>query len=347
MVSKTNKIWAVIKRRGTFTRDDILTETGKQFSKKELDAILEGWVKRGYIEKNKDNYKLKFVLDSPLKGEHTEGFFRYERLAGAGATSIPEKWINDTILHLCQKDQSERGNCVGQMTAYGREVDFIRLTDDLPTAEEASKVKRDVRTNVGACVLVHDELYENHSMSAECAYQVSRRLGHVTAPSGSYVASAVEGIQKEGICLEKDWYTSKKPSCAPVDPYPWDTGKKIPGKMALHKIDGYVQGDGFEQAKEAIFKYGYIYMAIPIFENYAEHGTEGNFPNPAGNCIGAHALLWVGYDTDNLYCIHSWGDAWSFVGGISRHYFQYGQCGPWYAIIDKEELKEIVEFLKF
>lgn len=242
-------------------------------------------------------------------------------------------------------------NCVGQSTAYGRDLDLLRLTNDMPTAAEKNQVQKDIDSDG----LIHDQLFDNHSFSAECAYQYSRTEGHCTFPSGSYVDASVKSLVKRGCCMEREWYTAKTPYCTAPNGFPYienDVAKTeayLAGKAAQHKTDGFVTVTGIDRIKAAIYKYGYVYMPIDIFDNYTQSGCEGNFPDPAGSPAGAHALCWVGYDVNNLICVHSWGQDWSYLGGISNRYYQraYDSApGVAFAVLDSTETKDVINIIQ-
>jgi hypothetical protein len=100
-------------------------------------------------------------------------------------------------------------------------------------------------------------------------------------------------------------------------------------------------GATWEEICYGIFSKGFVIGAIPIYENYTMmQGGDGSFPDPRGEIAGFHALCFYGYDEDNLYLVHSWGEWCGQFGRISRKYFnQAKDLSVWMVVLDKEEFK--------
>lgn len=331
-----NKIFSAIKSSGPLDLDEIQQHIGN-VPKKQLAAELDQLIKKGWIKKDGLKYKVKMVLDRPLRYEPMEGTFRH-------IPKVPPEdasWTNPLADELALRDQAERGTCVGQSAAYSRDLDYMKLLDIKPSEQDKQQLQRDVTETDGlSCTLIHDVLYPDFSFSSDCAYHWSRKIGNVTYPSGSYVSAAVEAMRQLGCCLEKDWYSSKTSRCAPTTPYPWGRDTEVDARASLHKIDGYSKGNTWEGAKEAIRTHGHILMPINIYENYQTEGCVGMFPEPSGPVVGSHALCWIGYTDTHLICVHSWGNNWSKIGGISKGYFDLG-AGPYFVVLDDTEVKDM------
>jgi|WetSurMetagenome_2_1015567.scaffolds.fasta_scaffold00223_8 hypothetical protein len=333
-----SQIWKLLKTGRVISLEEFYL-TIPHADKKQLGQFLDSQVKQGFLRRTAVGYQLKIVLSPPIVPKEHIGTYKYERIAGA--TPIPKNYMNPDIHYLCRKDQGERGTCVGQSTAYGRELDYMKLTGTKP---EIRVTKRNIPTSLGPCYLVHDEGYQGFTFSAQCAYVWSRELGHVDAPEGSYVDLAVQTLKSKGCCFEEDWYTPKTHACAPDWAFPT---LKPEDKAATHVIDGYSTTTDFDTICRAIYEKGYVYMPINIYENYNQNGGQGIFPDPRGECVGGHALCWVGYDLEKqeLYCVHSWMDGWSLTGGITKKYWMYSGDAA-FIIIDASEAKEAQKVYK-
>jgi hypothetical protein len=179
-------------------------------------------------------------------------------------------------------------------------------------------------------------------------------VGNITYPAGGEIRFTIRAWQKFGWFLEKDWHTDKERMC--VWTYPPGVREAGNGGVtqpqaeefaAKHKIEGYVMcgtpdgGATWEEICYGIFSKGFVIGAIPIYENYTMmQGGDGSFPDPRGEIAGFHALCFYGYDEDNLYLVHSWGEWCGQFGRISRKYFnQAKDLSVWMVVLDKEEFK--------
>ena len=267
------------------------------------------------------------ILDPPISEFRRSGIYNYskvqELISNVPAQSIPAKWINPNAYKIALRDQGDRGTCVGQSIAYSFDLNLMKLASWTP---DVSTVKRNIIIEVGDRKILKDELPYG-SASAEMVYQVSREYGNVTYPSGSYIEYAIKVWNKYGICYDDIWWTSKTPLFSNNTAYP--AGREAAMKAATtHTIDGYATTMEFDEIKRAIYNNGFVNMAINVFENWEGNNKEGLFPDPKGEVIGSHALCWVGYDENALYCLHTW-NGWSMLGGISRTYWNKHKPTAW------------------
>lgn len=282
---------------------------------------IENLIKAGLLKKDADNYlRISLYLDAPRKEFRKDGLYNYqliqEKKEKVPAQPRPPVWINENVYLLPQRDQGDRGTCVGQATAYAADLNAIRLTDWRP---DLTQTQRNIVVESNDIRFVKDELPAGCA-SAECAFIVSREIGGVRKDQfGSFLDFSVKAWQKLGICTDALWWNPKSANLDNYDALPTDR-KKVARQSELHVIDGYANAGDFESIKDAIYNNGFVLMAINVFDNWLDNKCEGLFPDPKGNAIGSHALCWVGYDENNLYCLHSWAD-WSLLGGISRTYF--------------------------
>jgi hypothetical protein len=284
-----------------------------------------------------ENGRLKFhqILDPIPK--RLVGFVQVNPLREGFTEDVqpPLEYRNPDIKDLAQRIQGDRGTCVGQACANVKDLTSIPF--DRPDSVDKEEYRRDVKDPDG---LIHDNLYYT-SASAECAYQISRRLGNITAPSGSYTYLGMKALTG-GVCFEDEWPTSKTPYMTLTYPRP-DKKDAATVSIANHKIDGYatLYPLTFDNCKAAINKYHTVAGSFDIYENYGSMmGGDGTFPEPKGAVIGGHALCLYRYDADYLYCIHTWGDWCGRFGKISRHYFDTC-CNDIFCPIETAEMERL------
>ena len=257
------------------------------------------------------------IFDLPYERRPKERYYQFSALY----EPYPEEYMNGDIERICVRDQGRRGTCVGQSAAYAMDLNYVKLTKDVGSTE--CKRGGDI-----------DELGEN-AFSAECAYIWSREEGKITFPSGSFIWAVMQALKNRGVCLDEQWRSPKNEGAGTGQVASIET---IVGTASDHKIDGYVALNGVEEVKAAIAKYGFCIGGIDVWSNWKDEIEKtGKFADPKGSVIGGHALVWVGYDKENLYCLHSWNGV-PFVGSISWMYF--AKCASeFFAIIDEKEVQ--------
>lgn len=288
------------------------------------------------------------VLDPPLKPEPKVRYWDYEKVqqAVAEGAKIPRRWINPDVNRFpWAMHQGDRGTCVGFSTAYGLVFLYWRITKDYPTEDQMKQCKKDVMEDFGSCVM-RRYVWFPQMKSAGFAYLASREYGNVTYPSGSYVSASVGSLKVNGCCWENEFWTSMNSTCVPWW-HPTKDEKKVRESAKKHCIDGYMAVTSFEGICDAIYNYGFVLMPIDIFSNYKRiqwNGDIGMFPDPDGIIAGSHALCWIGYDLDRreLYCIHSWGDEFPKIGGITERYWRQA-AGNAFVLLDEHEDKVEIE----
>lgn len=320
-----SQIFFFLKSHGPSTMGDFVKNvTG--YSESEVVAEVYKLVKDGLIRKDEnDKFHIRSYINAPITEFQKDGIYNYrliqKKIEEVPAQPYPPVWINENIYAIPQRDQGERGTCVGHATAYAVDLNAIKLTDWQPDLES---LKRNTIVDNGNIKFIKDDL-PHGCASAECAYIVSREVGNIKRfQSGSFLDYAIKAWYKLGICTDAIWWTPKSANFDNYDAYPTDR-VKASRQSELHVIDGYASAKTFDEVKEAIYKNGFVLMAINIFDNWLDNNREGVFPDPRGNIIGSHALCWVGYDEEHLYCLHSWED-WSFLGGISKAYYDKTRC---------------------
>jgi len=290
------------------------------------------------------------VLDPVYQGKPMDwSFERIQMLKGVPeVAAYPESYKNPYAMLVAPRDQKDRGTCVGQSTAYCYDLKYIMLTKDTPTDEDGDQYKKDVIDSIGT---LHDVLYPQ-SASAEGFYQISRKIGNVTYPSGSEIRFSARAWCTYGMNLESQWHTDKKGTMVWMyEPRQTTDGGLSPPDAAtfaaLHRAEGWAQvgmpggNPTWDEVCSAIYQKGFVLGAIPVYENYSTmEGGDGKFPDPRGAIAGFHALCFYGYDRDNLYLIHSWGDWCKMYGAISYNFFRAAQdMIQFFVILDENETK--------
>jgi len=288
------------------------------------------------------------ILDPPLTPEPDIQYWSYEKVRDkiAKEVDIPKRWFNPDIdVFPWAMYQGNRGTCVGFSTVYGLVLLYWRITGDYPTDEQMKMCKKNVEEDLGSCRMVTYKWFPQMK-SAGFAYLASREYGNVTYPSGSWLSASVGSLKVNGCCWEKEYATSLVSRCVPrfwPHRYGNDTESKVRENAKKHRIDGYLKVTTFEGICEAIHKYGFVLMPINVYSNYHNlkwDGKIGLFPDPSLQVDGSHALCWIGYDLDKreLYCLHSWGDSFPKIGGISEKYWKEA-AGPAFVVLDSTEDK--------
>ena len=290
------------------------------------------------------------ILDPAPSGKpHDYQFLRIQEVKGITELVFDPAYKNPLVSkkNIVQRDQDDRGTCVGQSSAYTKDILYLMVTSDLPTDSDRASYQKNVEDSLGT---IHDILWPK-SNSAECIYQKSRSIGGITYPSGSEIRFAVRAMKEYGCNLESQWHTDKKGLAVWDTPHETIDGGLSPedaSKFASeHIIDGWAmcgRYDGYatmDQIKYSIFTKGVVLGAIPVYENYSSmQGGDGSFPDPSGEIVGYHALCFYGYDEDHLYFLHSWGDWCGMFGSISKRYFERSiDQSVWMVVLDTSEKK--------
>lgn len=319
------QIFFFLKSKGPSTVEEI-TRNLPDHPEAEVSVELGNLVKDGLLKRDSESkFHICLYIDAPIIEFRKDGLYNYqtiqEKIPIDPAQSRPPVWINENVYAIPQRDQGERGTCVGQATAYAADLNAIKLTDWRP---DLKAIRRNSIVDIGKVKFIKDDLPLGCA-SAECSFITSREIGGIRKDQlGSFLDYSIKAWNKQGICTDMLWWNPKSANYDNYDAHP-TSRKKSASQAELHVIDGYAAVKDFESIKDAIYKNGFVLMAINVFENWTDNNCEGIFPDPKGNMIGSHALCWVGYDENNLYCLHSW-EGWSLLGGISKTYFDKAHC---------------------
>jgi len=323
-------------KTGPKTLDELQAEIGK-VTKKEISACLDILTLNKWVERYGGMYRLRYVLDAPLKEPKINQDWNYEQLQLAqGAQGLPVSFQNKYIDWIPQLCQGDRGTCCGFAGRYAAWLLQLNLIDPKPEIKDVQAAEFDVPVKVwGQCTMLCDTLHK-YAPSAQGLYFRSRIKENITAPSGSFIRGIVRTWKDEGYNFESDWVTSKTSRCAP-ERYPITDDAKLLELSKDHKLDGYATITSWEGLKDAIYNYGCAIIAINLYENMEANNKTGPLPEPKGDPIGSHALCAIGYDEKYVYFLHSWRQGWSKVSGISKRYYNYA-CGTAYAPIDAQDV---------
>lgn len=326
-------MYRIIKEAHVISAEDIASKLGvKPFIVKK---ILQAEVEKGFIEEIDGKYHIKHFLMPPVM-KPAEGIaWDFGKIQEEEI--LPDEVMSPFNGKVAGRQQGDRGICVGE--GASAMMDYLHLinTGEAPTGEI-------IRNISDMSPAVRDQLYDQ-TFSAEAIYQWSRKEGNVTAPSGSYCSAAIRALNKKGICLEKQWYTSKSSRGAWHEAFPCSI-EECEAEAALHKLDGYAVIRTAYDLKRCLAKYGVALGAINIYENYMNGGTvkedgqdviDGNLPEISGSLAGSHALVFIGYSESKrrFYFRHSW-EGWTKLGSISYNYWE-SAGGDFWAPLDKTD----------
>lgn len=328
------EVYKIIKKEGGATLDRIAKEFPPTERAHLLD-VLEREVKRGRLLKEGDTYHIRNFLMPPVVKPAKGIAWDYDTIQKG---LPPNEFMNQWNSVVADRQQGDRGTCVGQSTAGLKDYLYIAITGD--------KFTGSIVRNIVEGTAIYDKLYDQ-SFSAECIYRYSREEANLTGPDGSYCNAAIRALYKRGICLEKNWRTSKTSRGVWATPYPGAINV-CEWEAAQHKIDGYAALFTLASVKQALATHGVAVGAINIYENYMDNGTvtedgvsvfDGNLPDPRGETVGSHALCFVGYSDiqRKLYFRHSW-PGWSKLGSISYTYFDLAGGDFWVALDANEAI---------
>jgi hypothetical protein len=316
-----------------------------------LRAGLRGGVQtRSHQEGRLESFNLEYSrTQENLRGYFDENYY-YAKVRSI--EKIPQ-YMGEHVYNLEVEDDHSYiaetvavHNCVGFSAAIGATLLYYALTQDLPSPAEVAAEKRNVEYDLG-CPNNKPFLCDEFNVrwkSPQYIYQMSRAIGNVTDPEGSYVSDAAKSLNTYGSVFETDCKTAKTPYCV-ASWYPTLEGESQDDAKArimlignTHLTEGYAQVTTFDDLCDAVYTHGFALIPINIYSNYTSEGYAGRYPDPNGDVVGSHAQCVVGYDLDarTLEFRQSWGTAWTNDGGISEKYFDEG-AGAAFVILDEHE----------
>jgi len=231
--------------------------------------------------------------------------------------------------------QGDRGTCVGHACAIWMQCNYYALTNDLPTNEEMNQALSDQTKDLGECTLTYDQWYRT-VFSAQWCYHISRVIGNVTHPSGSFCSAAADAMRKIGAVGWDQCLTPKSPLCAPQTyPLPFDETKAL---CKDHVLDGTAKIATWRGIMDAIATSQQHCILMPINVYDIPPDSQGNL-RLGGIPSGSHALPWlfVDYQNQRIGCWNSWGTEYPQVTWIDEKYWNQAG-GPAFISLDKSEV---------
>lgn len=297
---------------------------GKNIPKDVIVDIVEHEILTGFLDIDEPGkIYIKIVLD-PVTEQHA-GLWSYDDiLATPGMETqdeLPNRYINPVIKHLLHRGQGGAGTCTGQSAAYIVDLIYLRNTEDYPSSEDKTRMRRNVRdknTRYDACY--------PQSFSAACSYYDGRRIGRVSAPTGGYIDYCLRAAKTEGVCRDWQWACPKDGVVNFIVPYPDidpENGETCAETKKKHKLDGYATvKKQMDSIKRAVYQEGGVIGGYYMYENLPHLSGTGVFENIGEHVIGAHAVAVVGWTSDGyLVILNSWWDEkWPFLNFVSLRY---------------------------
>lgn len=277
------------------------------------------------------------VMDEVERRGRDNQFWDYEKIAGAAVTKVSILPSNHPYVKYLPKGwmQGGRGTCVGHADAIMMQCNYYALTGDFPTDSEIKSARPDRTEAIGSCVIIYDEWYRT-VFSAQWAYHISRLVGNVTYPSGSYCSAAAAAMKSVGAVGWDKCLTSKTAYCAPeVYPLSLDECKKL---AKDHILDGYAKVSTWSGIMDAIATNPAHCIMMPINVYDIPPDSNGNL-RLGGNPSGSHALPWlfVDYQNNRIGCWNSWGTDYPQITWIDESYWREAG-GPAFAPLDALEV---------
>lgn len=153
-------------------------------------------------------------------------------------------------------------------------------------------------------------------------YSVCKTLDGIPRQAGTYPRTAMQVLQKYGVCSEK----MMPYSLLTDDKSPPAPSQEAMTEAVKYRISNYAQICGYEDTaeyrskateliKRALFEQGPVLAALLVCENFMKPNN-GIIPLPEGYILGGHAVTVVGYsDTRKAFLImNSWGTSWGTNG---------------------------------
>ena len=315
------------------TLEELFVNTG--IDSRSLTAALETMIQQNKVEYEDCHYRLRLVF-APFRKGRKVGDLKYS--AVLGTAEFPPAYLNKYTNHIVRRFQGNAGTCVGQSTAASRDLEYVMLTGEIPTAADKATVTRNIGKTYGQCW--YDILYPT-SFSAAWVYYKAREEAHQPDDDGggAYVWAACKVLKEQGCCLESQWRTPKDGRTDWKTPVPGSDNftNLTAGEFApQHKIDGYSTIDTPNEMKAALYKHGYALIGIQVFDDIYDNMNAAEF-TANGQSVGGHALVAVGYDEDYLYVINSWEDCpqiWKM-----KWAYYVANVGESYVILDDVETR--------
>jgi len=336
LVSNYNqRVFKYLRSNNGSTIGEIYKGLDGQLSVGDIEHVVKVGVNDGFLRVEGNKIYLKHVFDTP-RAIPESGFWIYEKIRREAQqvtreSELPEDYLNPVVNDTVHRGQMHGPTCVGQTGAEMLDVLHQMTLDDKPTPGDWANVQRNV---------IYDDRNPNStwydillpmSYSAADIYETSRKIGHVTYPSGSYIDYAMLAAKTEGCCRDWQWYCAKDGRTKFYEPYPDidpETGETAAETKKKHKIGAFARVTSLEGIKRAVYENGCVVAAFLVYANYEGGKHDGVFPAPKGGEIGSHAVLIVGWKGNTLIVLNSWFDEnWPKLNYITERYYSSAKQG--------------------
>ena len=150
-------------------------------------------------------------------------------------------------------------------------------------------------------------------------YNEREMMNTIYSDSGAYLRDGVKTLNKQGVCLEKDWTYSK--STKPGSKFTKKPTKECYKAAEDNQILSYWRVDPNLFNIRACLADGFpVVFGFSVYESFMseEVSKTGLMPMPEKGeaMLGGHAVMAAGYDNDRrlLLVRNSWGKAWGDKG---------------------------------
>lgn len=145
---------------------------------------------------------------------------------------------------------------------------------------------------------------------------------------GMYGRNVMNILLNHGCPIEKDY------------PYSGRDDKMLGKEMTTEvlvkaknfRIKGYARVNSINEAKEALYRFGPLYMAFPCYN------TGKRFWRKDGSSLGGHAVCCYGYTSEGFVIRNSWGSNWADDGYTIYPYSDWGAHWEIFSLVDAESV---------
>jgi len=187
------------------------------------------------------------------------------------------------------KNQGQCGTCVGQAVSSAAEAGY-KQKKKLP----------------------------EEGLSALFNYARSKQEDGIPDTQGTYPRVALKVAQKEGTPPEAEFPYSLLTDCLKLPNIP-ETVKTIAGN---YKIKAYARLWTLEEIKQVLAAGKIVVAGILVTNSFLDWKGQGVIGAPEGYILGAHAVVFCGYDDDKkaIRGVNSWGEEWGDKGFFWLNY---------------------------
>jgi hypothetical protein len=170
----------------------------------------------------------------------------------------------------------------------------------------------------------------DYGLTNKLSYDFVYDLRSNKPESGMYPRDTMKILQKYGIPTS-DTY-SKNVKRRDANRKNFTPPQPVLDEASNHKIKSYARVNTIDGLKQALWKFGPCYLAMPVFNG------SPNFWKPGfrEKMIGGHALVIVGYNSRAFILRNSWGKDWAYEGHTFYPYSDWGSHWEIWSLIDED-----------